>query len=103
MTVYFSFRYLRTIRWVHLVLAVLLSFSTVFCRYHFVVDVIAGVLTAAVMLPLGNWLYRRPKRIAVRLLRVVEQLIQILFFKEERRERTLRIGIDKQHPLAKVC
>jgi membrane-associated phospholipid phosphatase len=58
-TVYFSFRYLRTIRWVHLLMAVVLSFSTVYCRYHFVVDVIAGVLTAAVMLPLGNWLYRR--------------------------------------------
>jgi membrane-associated phospholipid phosphatase len=58
-TVYFSFRYLRPIRWVHLVMAVLLSFATVYCRYHFVVDVIAGLGTAAVMLPLGNWLYRR--------------------------------------------
>jgi membrane-associated phospholipid phosphatase len=58
-TVYFSFRYLRTIRWVHLVMAVLLCLSTVYCRYHFVVDVIAGLLTAALMLPLGNWLYWR--------------------------------------------
>ena len=58
-TVYFSFLYLRKIRWLHLVLAVLLGFATVYGRYHYVVDVIAGVLTTALMLPLGNWLYAR--------------------------------------------
>jgi membrane-associated phospholipid phosphatase len=56
-TVYFSFRYLRKIRWLHLVFAVLLCLSTVYCRYHYAVDVFAGALTAAVLLPLGNWLY----------------------------------------------
>jgi membrane-associated phospholipid phosphatase len=58
-TVYFSFLYLRKIRWPHLVLALLLCASTVYCRYHYVVDVIAGALTTALFLPLGNWLYRR--------------------------------------------
>jgi membrane-associated phospholipid phosphatase len=58
-TVYFSFLYLRRIRFLHLVLAILLCLSTVYCRYHYVVDVWAGLLTAAVFLPLGNWLYRR--------------------------------------------
>lgn len=58
-TVYFSFLYLRNIRWLHLVLVVLLCFATVYGRYHYVVDVIAGVLTTALMLPLGNWLYAR--------------------------------------------
>ena len=56
-TVYFSFRYLRPIRFVHLAVAVLLCLSTVYCRYHYAVDVLAGVLTAAILLPLGNWLY----------------------------------------------
>lgn len=56
-TVYFSFRYLRPIRFVHLVVAVLLCLSTVYCRYHFVVDVVAGALTAAILVPLGNWCF----------------------------------------------
>jgi membrane-associated phospholipid phosphatase len=56
-TVFFSFRYLRPIRWPHLVVAALLCLSTIYCRYHYVVDTVAGVLTAAALIPLGNWLY----------------------------------------------
>ena len=56
-TVFFSFRYLRRIRYVHLAVAVLLCLSTVYCRYHYVVDVLAGLVTAAVLIPTGNWLY----------------------------------------------
>lgn len=58
-TVYFSFLYLRSIRWPHLVVAGLLCVSTVYGRYHYVVDVAAGMLTAAVLIPLGNRLYNR--------------------------------------------
>ena len=58
-TVWFSFLYLRRIRFVHLAMAVLLCLSTVYCRYHYAVDVAAGIVTAAVLLPLGNWLYVR--------------------------------------------
>jgi membrane-associated phospholipid phosphatase len=56
-TVYFSFRYLRRIRYVHLAVAVLLCLSTVYCRYHYVIDVLTGLVTAAVLIPAGNWLY----------------------------------------------
>lgn len=56
-TVYFSFLYLRPIRWAHLAMAMLLCISTVYGRYHYVVDVAAGVLTAAMLIPLGNRLY----------------------------------------------
>jgi membrane-associated phospholipid phosphatase len=56
-TVYFSFRYLRSIRWPHLVIVVLLCLATIYCRYHYVVDVLAGGLTAAVLIPLGNQFY----------------------------------------------
>ncbi len=56
-TVYFSFLYLRPIRWAHLVMVILLCISTVYGRYHYVTDVIAGVLTAVIMIPLGNRLY----------------------------------------------
>ncbi len=56
-TVFFSFLYLRRIRYIHLVVATLLCLSTVYCRYHYVVDVLAGLVTAAIVIPLGNWLY----------------------------------------------
>jgi len=56
-TVCFSFRYLRSIRWPHLVVVVLLCLSTIYCRYHYFVDVVAGGLTAAVLIPLGNRFY----------------------------------------------
>jgi membrane-associated phospholipid phosphatase len=58
-TVYFSFRYLRPIRFIHLIVALLLCLSTVYCRYHYAVDVVAGVMTGLVLVPLGNWLYFR--------------------------------------------
>jgi membrane-associated phospholipid phosphatase len=56
-TVYFSFLYLRPIRWVHLAVAILLCISTVYGRYHYVVDVVAGALTAGLLVPLGNRLF----------------------------------------------
>lgn len=56
-TVYFSFRYLPRIRHVHLIVALFLCASTMYCRYHYALDVIAGALTATVLLPFGNWLY----------------------------------------------
>jgi membrane-associated phospholipid phosphatase len=58
-TVFFSFRYLRAIRWIHLVMAVLLCLATVYCRYHYGADVLAGVITAALLIPMGNWLYEK--------------------------------------------
>jgi membrane-associated phospholipid phosphatase len=58
-TVYFSFRYLPKIRYVHLAVAILLSLATVYCRYHYALDVVAGVLTTALLLPLSNYLYSK--------------------------------------------
>ena len=54
---YFSYLYLRRIRHVILLVTFLLCISTVYGRYHYVVDVAAGVLAAAVLIPLGNHLY----------------------------------------------
>jgi membrane-associated phospholipid phosphatase len=58
-TVWFSFRYLRRIRYLHLADVVLLCLSTVYCRYHYAVDVAAGALTAGILVPLGHLLYLR--------------------------------------------
>ena len=56
---FFSWRYLPRVR--HLILAatLALSFATVYCRYHYAVDVFAGAATAGVLIPIGEWLYRR--------------------------------------------
>lgn len=56
-TVWFSYRYLPRIRHWHLGVAILLCIATVYCRYHYVVDVIAGMAAAAILIPVGNRLY----------------------------------------------
>jgi len=56
-TVFFSFRYLPAIRWVHLIVAILLCLATVYCRYHYACDVLAGIATALILVPLGNLLF----------------------------------------------
>lgn len=61
-TVYFSFLYLRPIRWPHFAVMLLLCAATVYCRYHYVVDVAGGALTAAVLIPVGNRLYFKFQR-----------------------------------------
>jgi membrane-associated phospholipid phosphatase len=58
-TLFFSFRYLRRVRYLHLVAAILLCVSTVYGRYHYVLDVVAGIAVAALLVPLGDWLYRK--------------------------------------------
>ena len=58
-TVYFSFLYLPRIRWPHFVAMILLCAATVYCRYHYAIDVVAGVVAAGVLIPIGNRLYFR--------------------------------------------
>jgi membrane-associated phospholipid phosphatase len=56
---FLSWRYLPRIRFLILAGTIALSVATVYCRYHYAVDVVAGALTAAVLVPLGEWFYRR--------------------------------------------
>ncbi len=56
-TTYFSFLYLPRIRYWHLAMTILLTLATVYCRYHYGVDVLAGGLTVALLVPLANRLY----------------------------------------------
>jgi len=58
-TVYFSRKYLPRIWKWHAVVAALLCLSTVYCRYHYAVDIAGGVLLTVLALPLGNWLMAR--------------------------------------------
>lgn len=61
-TAWFSFLYLKRIRYLHAFVTLLLCISTVYCRYHYVVDVLAGALTAAVIIPLAHAFYWRVER-----------------------------------------
>jgi membrane-associated phospholipid phosphatase len=54
-----SFRRARDFFWWVLPIAVCLVVSTVYCRYHYVVDVLAGGVLALVAVPLGDRLYDR--------------------------------------------
>jgi len=56
-TLFFSGQFLKRLRWVHLVFVLLLMTATVYCRYHYVVDVFAGMATALVLVPIGDKLY----------------------------------------------
>ncbi len=58
-TTWFSFLYLRRIRYPHAIVTILLCISTVYCRYHYIIDVIAGILMAGIMTPLAHYLYKR--------------------------------------------
>ncbi|MFW6457415.1 MAG: phosphatase PAP2 family protein [Planctomycetota bacterium] len=56
-SLYFSWIYLKTIRHIHCVFVILLCISTVYCRYHYVVDVFAGIITAVVLVYIGDRLF----------------------------------------------
>jgi membrane-associated phospholipid phosphatase len=56
----FAWRYLRKAFWITLPVVVSLCVSTVYCRYHYVVDGIVGLAVAFVGVYLvGPWLYSR--------------------------------------------
>jgi len=61
-TLFFSWQFLKRIRWVHALFVLLLMTATVYCRYHYVVDVFAGVLTALALVPIGDTLYAKLDR-----------------------------------------
>jgi membrane-associated phospholipid phosphatase len=45
--------------WWLLPVAIGLVISTVYCRFHYAVDIIAGTLLAIIAVPLGDWIYNR--------------------------------------------
>jgi membrane-associated phospholipid phosphatase len=55
---YLSFRYQRKLFWIYLPIVSALVFSTVYCRYHYVVDVFAGFLLTLITIVFGEWYYR---------------------------------------------
>jgi membrane-associated phospholipid phosphatase len=54
MNMILAFRFRSKLRWVFFVMGISLIFSTVYLRYHYVVDVIAGIILALVALALES-------------------------------------------------
>ncbi|MBI4690118.1 MAG: phosphatase PAP2 family protein [Nitrospirae bacterium] len=54
---YLSYRFKKRLFRIFLPLVALLIFSTVYCRYHYVIDVIAGIGLAIMTILLGEWYY----------------------------------------------
>ncbi|MBU4321396.1 MAG: phosphatase PAP2 family protein [Thermodesulfovibrionales bacterium] len=55
---YLAYNYKRTLFRIYLPVVILLLFSTVYCRYHYVVDVIAGVILAIAAIFFGEIYYK---------------------------------------------
>lgn len=54
----------KKIFWIYLPIVILLMMSTIYCRYHYVVDVFAGILLAFATILIGNGYYEfREKRV----------------------------------------
>ena len=45
--------------WYFLFFATGLVISTIYCRYHYVIDIIAGTTLAFITVPIGDWIYGR--------------------------------------------
>ncbi len=55
---YLAYSYKRTLFWIYLPVVILLLFSTVYCRYHYVVDVVAGIILAIAAIFFGEIYYK---------------------------------------------
>ena len=60
-----AWRRIRRLFWYLLPVAALLVLSTMYCRYHYLVDVIAGVVLAFATVPLGDRFYDRLTAVSI--------------------------------------
>ncbi|MCI0468475.1 MAG: phosphatase PAP2 family protein [Nitrospirae bacterium] len=59
-------RYVKWLFWCMLPIVILLVIATVYCRYHYVVDVIAGIALTLVTLAIGEIYYKAAKKQAAK-------------------------------------
>ncbi len=63
-SLWFAFKYRRPLFWIYLPIIIALIISTVYLRYHYVIDLVAGFAAAGITLFIGTslwawWLYQR--------------------------------------------
>jgi membrane-associated phospholipid phosphatase len=59
LTMWYAWKYFRAYFWILLVIGTSLVFSTVYLRYHYVVDVLAGFMLTGLVLAVAPLLYRK--------------------------------------------
>ena len=52
-----ALKYKRPLFWIYLPISIALIVSTVYLRYHYVIDIVAGFTCAAVTILIGSWLW----------------------------------------------
>lgn len=57
-----AYRYHRGFFYVTLPVVVMLVFSTIYCRYHYVVDVLGGIVLTILTFLIGQWVYGTKKQ-----------------------------------------
>jgi len=53
LSLFFAWRYVRWLFWVMIPLVALLILSTIYLRHHYVIDLIAGLVLAIIIFPIG--------------------------------------------------
>ncbi len=61
-TLWLAFRYRRKLFYIYLPIVILLIFSTVYLRYHYVIDVIAGIALAGIVILLARGMEKRREK-----------------------------------------
>lgn len=56
-SLWFAFRYRRPLFWIYLPIIIALIISTVYLRYHYVIDLVAGIAAAGITILLGQFLW----------------------------------------------
>jgi membrane-associated phospholipid phosphatase len=59
LTMYYAWKYSKTYFWILMVVGTSLIFSTLYLRYHYAVDVLAGFIVAGVIVAVAPLLYRK--------------------------------------------
>ncbi|MEW6067432.1 MAG: phosphatase PAP2 family protein [Nitrospirota bacterium] len=57
LVLYLAYKFEKKLFWIFLPFVLALVFSTVYCRYHYVVDVIAGIGLTVITILFGEWYY----------------------------------------------
>ncbi|MGD9899102.1 MAG: phosphatase PAP2 family protein [Calditrichaceae bacterium] len=66
LTMYYAYKYARKYFYVLLVIGSSMIFSTVYLRYHYVIDVVAGALLAIFVIKTGPWIYALVEKVKER-------------------------------------
>jgi membrane-associated phospholipid phosphatase len=56
-SLWFAFKYRRPLFWIYLPIIIALIISTVYLRYHYVIDLVAGIAAAGITILLGQFLW----------------------------------------------